>query len=131
MPRCGRAENDDTNGARAAASIPMSPSLRFGVASVRAMQARLRSRHAQIVHVATQGPLGRAAVLAADGLGLPVTIDFRNHFQTYGRFYRLGWLEPLIGAIPAAACTSAPTALSCRPKRCASGWRDKATSGSR
>lgn len=76
--------------------IPLYPELRFGVASVAAMRKRLRARHAQIVHVATQGPLGRAAVLAAASLGLPVTADFRTNFHAYSRFYRLGWLEPLV-----------------------------------
>jgi len=49
-----------------------------------------------IVHVATEGPLGAAAVAAARSLGLPVSSGFHTNFQAYSRHYRLGWLQGLV-----------------------------------
>ncbi len=80
----------------AGAPIPMYPDLRFGLASTGQLQRRFQAHRPQLVHVATQGPLGRAAVLAASRLGIPVTTDFRTNFHWYSRYYRLGWLEPLV-----------------------------------
>lgn len=80
------------------APIPMYPDLRFGLASAGRLQRRFAASRPALVHVATQGPLGRAAVLAARRLGIPVTSDFRTNFHWYSRYYRLGWLEPVVCA---------------------------------
>ncbi len=80
----------------AGAPIPMYPDLRLGLASTGQLQRRFAARRPALVHVATQGPLGRAAVRAASRLGIPVTTDFRTNFHWYSRYYRLGWLEPLV-----------------------------------
>jgi glycosyltransferase involved in cell wall biosynthesis len=57
--------------------------------------ARLRP---DLVHVATEGPLGWAAVRAARLLGLPVTSDFRTNFDVYSGHYGFGWLSGLVSA---------------------------------
>jgi glycosyltransferase involved in cell wall biosynthesis len=67
--------------------IPMYPDLRMGLASAGQLRRGLRSFGAELVHVATQGPLGRAAVQAARGLALPVTSDFRTNFHVYCQHY--------------------------------------------
>jgi glycosyltransferase involved in cell wall biosynthesis len=72
--------------------IPMYPDLRFGLASAAMLRRRWRHAAPQLVHVATPGPLGRAAVLAARALDLPVTTDFRTHFHRYCGHYGLGWM---------------------------------------
>jgi glycosyltransferase involved in cell wall biosynthesis len=74
------------------------PDLRFGLASRAALATRLAATRAQLVHVATEGPLGWAAIRAATTLGLPTTSDFRTNFHQYSRYYRLGWTAPLISA---------------------------------
>jgi glycosyltransferase involved in cell wall biosynthesis len=51
----------------------------------------------ELVHVATEGPLGWAAVTAANQLGLPSTSDFRTNFHHYSNYYGVGFMEPLIG----------------------------------
>jgi glycosyltransferase involved in cell wall biosynthesis len=51
-----------------------------------------------VVYVATEGPLGWAAVRTASHLGLPVFSGFHTNFHTYAQHYRLGWLRPLIFA---------------------------------
>jgi glycosyltransferase involved in cell wall biosynthesis len=71
--------------------IPMYPDLRMGLASVAQLRNGLRTAGVELVHVATQGPLGRAAVLAARSLGLPVTSDFRTNFHVYCRHYGFGF----------------------------------------
>jgi glycosyltransferase involved in cell wall biosynthesis len=76
--------------------IPMYPELRFGWVRHAAMVARLQRCQPDVVHVATPGPLGRTAVLAARAQGLPVTVDFRTNFHEYSRYYRLGGLLPVI-----------------------------------
>ena len=76
--------------------IPMYRDLRFGLAFASTLEERFARTRPQLVHVVTQGPLGRAAVRAARRLGLPVTSDFRTNFHWYSRYYRLGGLEPLV-----------------------------------
>ena len=77
--------------------IPMYPDLRFGLALPATLARRFAQTRPQLVHVVTEGPLGRAAVAAAARLGIPTTSDFRTNFHQYSRHYRLGWLAPLIG----------------------------------
>jgi glycosyltransferase involved in cell wall biosynthesis len=76
--------------------IPVYPDLRFGIARSLPLARRFAQREMQLVHVATEGPLGWAAVSAARRLGLPTTSDFRTNFHQYSRYYGAGWLEPAI-----------------------------------
>lgn len=76
--------------------IPMYPDMRFGVAGPSGLVRQLRAEQIALVHVATPGPLGWAAISAARQLGLAITADFRTNFHQYSRHYRLGWLEPSI-----------------------------------
>jgi glycosyltransferase involved in cell wall biosynthesis len=76
--------------------IPMYPDLRMGFASGAALRRRLQRFDAELVHVATQGPLGRAAVLAANRLGVPVTSDFRTNFHVYCEHYGVGFARALV-----------------------------------
>ena len=61
--------------------IPVYRQLRFGLAAAGSVAQRLRRHRAELVHIATQGPLGWAALHAAQQLGLPVTADFRTRFD--------------------------------------------------
>jgi glycosyltransferase involved in cell wall biosynthesis len=76
--------------------IPMYPDLRMGLASASSLRRRFERTRPQLVHVATEGPLGWAALQAARSLRLPVTSDFRTNFHQYSRYYGLGWLSPLV-----------------------------------
>ena len=80
------------------ARIPMYPALRFGLPIRSRLLRDWHGRRRELVHVATEGPLGRAAVLAARALGIPVTSDFRTNFHRYGSHYGLGWAESVIQA---------------------------------
>ena len=46
----------------------------------------------QLVHIATEGPLGYAALSAANALDLPVTSSFHTNFHSYSRHYGFGFL---------------------------------------
>ncbi|HEY9024168.1 MAG TPA: glycosyltransferase family 1 protein [Burkholderiaceae bacterium] len=76
--------------------IPMYRNLRFGTAWPATLVAQFRSWHPHVVHVATEGPLGWAAVAAARRLGLATSSDFRTNFHAYSRYYHAGWLAPVI-----------------------------------
>jgi glycosyltransferase involved in cell wall biosynthesis len=76
--------------------LPMYPDLRLGLVRSASLAARWRAARPALVHVATEGPLGSAAIKAARALGLPVTSDFRTNFHAYSRHYRLGWAEGMV-----------------------------------
>lgn len=104
--------------------IPMYREMRFGVARPASLARRFVNMGAQLVHVATEGPLGRAAIAAARRLGLATTSDFRTNFDRYSRYYGLGLLEPVIGGYlrsfhNATDRTFVPTAATRRALVCA------------
>lgn len=76
--------------------IPMYPALRIGLPSVARLSERWSRLRPDIVHVATEGPLGWAAVRAARLLGLPVTSDFRTNFDEYSGHYGFGWMSTVV-----------------------------------
>lgn len=76
--------------------IPMYPDLRMGLALPGSVRRRLERFEPDLVHVATQGPLGRAAVAAARDLYIPVTSDFRTNFHTYCGHYGLRFATSLV-----------------------------------
>lgn len=70
--------------------IPMYPDLRMGLPARRGLVrtwSASRAYRPDLVHVATEGPLGWSAIRAARQLGVPVTSDFRTRFDEYGRHY--------------------------------------------
>jgi glycosyltransferase involved in cell wall biosynthesis len=78
--------------------IPRYPGLRMGVPSKGALL-RLWSHHRpDLVHIATEGPLGWSALRAATQLRIPVTSDFRTNFHRYSGHYGLGLFRKPIAA---------------------------------
>ncbi len=94
--------------------IPGYPGLRVGIPSKGLLVRQWTERRPDIVHVATEGPLGWSAVSAARKLGIPVSTDFHTNFHSYTRHYGIGLLR-----LPMAAylrtfhnrtdCTIVPT----------------------
>lgn len=78
--------------------IPRYPGLRFGLPAGRLLLRRWQQERPDLVHVATEGPLGWSAVSAARRLGIPVTSGFHTHFDSYSAHYGLGWLRPALGS---------------------------------
>lgn len=67
--------------------IPGYPLLRFGFPAAGKLRRLWRACRPDLVHVATEGPLGASAVSAARSLGIPVTSSFHTNFHTYLRHY--------------------------------------------
>ena len=76
--------------------IPMYQGLRFGLPIISRLSKRWQIARPDLVHVATEGPLGWAAVRAARINGIPVTSDFRTNFDLYSEHYGIGWLRGLV-----------------------------------
>jgi len=76
--------------------IPMYRDLRIGLPLISRLAKRWSVSRPQLVHVATEGPLGWAAIRAARTLGVPVTSDFRTNFDQYSEHYRFGWLRGIV-----------------------------------
>lgn len=94
--------------------IPNYPHLRMGLPAKKALVKLWTLHRPDLVHIATEGPLGWSALQAARKLRLPVSTDFRTNFDAYSRHYRLGWLQKPIAAYlrkfhNLADCTTVPT----------------------
>lgn len=95
-------------------AIPLYNELRMGLPCKHRLIKRWTTQKPDLVHIATEGPLGWSAVQAARQLNIPVTSDFRTNFHAYSRMYKIGFLEPLIFAYLRkihndTACTMVPT----------------------
>ncbi|HTH40412.1 MAG TPA: glycosyltransferase family 1 protein [Rhodocyclaceae bacterium] len=73
--------------------IPRYPGLRFGLPNGRTLQRLWAEKRPHIVHVATEGPLGWAALNTARRMGIPVSSTFHTNFDAYSRYYGIGWLR--------------------------------------
>ncbi len=94
--------------------IPFYRSLRVGLPVSHRLRQRWTAPRPDVVHVATEGPLGWAALQAARALGLPVTSSYHTNFHQYGAHYgiglgrslALGWMRRFHNA---TRCTLVPT----------------------
>ena len=94
--------------------IPRYPELKMGLPARRALLRGWAADRPDLVHIATEGPLGWSALQAARRLQLPVTTDFRTNFHAYSPHYGIGWLSRPIAAYlrhfhNRAQCTMVPT----------------------
>ena len=94
--------------------IPRYPQLKMGLPARRALVALWARRRPDLVHIATEGPLGWSALQAANHLRLPVTSDFRTNFHAYSKHYGVGWLhKPIMAYLRKfhnrTHCTMVPT----------------------
>ena len=72
--------------------IPGYPQLRLGLPCRTKLLEHWSHDLPDLVHVATEGPLGASALAAADDIGLPVTSSFHTHFERYCAHYGVRWL---------------------------------------
>jgi glycosyltransferase involved in cell wall biosynthesis len=78
--------------------IPRYPQLRMGLPATRRLVRAWSDWQPDVVHIATEGPLGWSAQRAAERLNLPVSSDFRTNFHAYSDHYGIGWLrQPILG----------------------------------
>lgn len=78
--------------------LPGYPQLRLGLPAARRLRQLWTRGRPDLVHVATEGPLGASAITTARALGIPVTSSFHTNFDQYTRDYRMGWLKPAVAA---------------------------------
>jgi glycosyltransferase involved in cell wall biosynthesis len=94
--------------------IPNYAGLRMGLPCKGTLVRLWRAQRPDVVHIATEGPLGRSALLAAKALGLPVCSDFRTNFHAYSKHYGIGFLRrPIMAWLRrfhnATQCTMVPS----------------------
>lgn len=99
---------------RTGLSIPSYSGLKMGLPAKAALTRLWMTKRPDIVHIATEGPLGWSALGAANKLKLPVTTDFHTNFHIYSQHYGLGLLQKPINLYlrkfhNKAECTLVPT----------------------
>jgi glycosyltransferase involved in cell wall biosynthesis len=80
------------------APIPGYNGLLFGLPVRGRLLSHWKTQRPQLVHVATEGPLGWAALSAAHELKIPVTSSFHTQFHQYCGHYGIGWLQRVIAS---------------------------------
>jgi glycosyltransferase involved in cell wall biosynthesis len=96
--------------------LPMYKHVRLGFPATQMLKRLWTRQRPDVVHIATEGPLGWSALKQALKMKIPVTSDFRTNFHTYSEHYRLGWLKgPIFRYLKKfhnrCAYTMVPTAL--------------------
>ena len=72
--------------------IPGYDILKMGVAGYNKLYRNWKSFQPDVVHIATEGPLGMQALFSALRNKIPVVSSFHTNFHSYGKHYHLGWL---------------------------------------
>jgi glycosyltransferase involved in cell wall biosynthesis len=95
-PRCA----NEALGRGLVRSVPLLfyPDLRLGLTTLGKLEALFRQDRPDVVHIATQGPLGLAALLVGRRLRVPLASSFHTNLDWYVRYYGLRWLESLTRA---------------------------------
>ena len=73
--------------------LPAYGDLRFGLPAKSRMIKLWAENRPDVVHVATEGPLGWSAVAAARKLKIPVTSSFHTNFHSYSQHYGMGLIK--------------------------------------
>ena len=94
--------------------IPGYRELSLGAPAGRTLLREWRNERPDVIYIATEGPLGWSAATVAKRLGIPAISGFHTQFHQYSRYYRLGWLQPLVYRYLTSlhnrtACTLVPT----------------------
>jgi glycosyltransferase involved in cell wall biosynthesis len=95
--------------------IPRYTQLKMGMPALPSLARAWRARRPDVVHIATEGPLGWSALAAARRLKIPTATDFHTNFHAYSRHYGAAWMaRPVAAYLRAfhnrAGCTMVPTA---------------------
>lgn len=95
--------------------LPGYPGLKAGMPARGKLIRMWREQRPDVVHIATEGPLGWSAMSAARKLGIPIATDFHTNFHSYSQHYGAAWLNKPIAAYlrhfhNKTDCTMVPTA---------------------
>ena len=76
--------------------IPFYKQLRMGLPAKKELHRIWSHKRPDVVHIATEGPLGWSALQVAKKLKIPISTDFRTNFHAYSSHYGIGWLSGAI-----------------------------------
>jgi UDP-2,3-diacylglucosamine pyrophosphatase LpxH/glycosyltransferase involved in cell wall biosynthesis len=98
----------------AAVPLPGYKEVRVGLPKPFELRARWMRKRPDAIYVATESPLGKSALKAANALGIPVASGFHTNFHQYMRQYGMGGLQPVAMAYlrnfhQRADCTLTPS----------------------
>jgi UDP-2,3-diacylglucosamine pyrophosphatase LpxH/glycosyltransferase involved in cell wall biosynthesis len=98
----------------AAVPLPGYKEVRVGLPKPFELKARWSRERPDAVYVATESPLGKSALKAANGLKIPVATGFHTNFHQYMEQYGMGGLQPMAMAYlrhfhQRAQCTLTPS----------------------
>ena len=103
-------------GETCSASVPLPgyKEVRVGLPEPFKLRARWLKKRPDAIYVATESPLGKSALKAANALGIPVASGFHTNFHQYMEQYRMGGLQPVAMAYlrrfhQRADCTLTPS----------------------
>lgn len=77
-------------------TLPLYRELQLGLPARRTLRRLWNNRRPDAIYIATEGPLGLAALRKARAQAIPVLSGLHTNFHTYSRHYRLGPLTPLV-----------------------------------
>lgn len=94
--------------------LPGYREVRVGLPEPFKLRARWLKKRPDAIYVATESPLGKSALKAANALGIPVATGFHTNFHQYMEQYRMGGLQPVAMAYlrrfhQRADCTLTPS----------------------
>jgi glycosyltransferase involved in cell wall biosynthesis len=78
--------------------LPFYPEVRLPLVTPAGVTQALAGFRPDLVHIATEGPLGRSALRGCRRLGIPTVSSYHTNFAEYLRLYHLGWFAPLCWA---------------------------------
>lgn len=98
----------------AAIPLPGYKEVRVGLPEPFKLRTRWLKKRPDVIYVATESPLGKSALKAANALGIPVASGFHTNFHQYMEQYRMGGLQPVAMAYlrnfhQRANCTLTPS----------------------
>ncbi|RYD21033.1 MAG: glycosyltransferase [Verrucomicrobiaceae bacterium] len=94
--------------------LPGYKEVRVGLPEPFKLRARWMKKRPDAIYVATESPLGKSALKAANALKIPVATGFHTNFHQYMEQYRMGGLQPVAMAYlrrfhQRADCTLTPS----------------------
>lgn len=99
---------------QAGVPIPFYNDLRMGLPAKNSLMKLWESKKPDLVHIVTEGPLGKSALVVAKILSIPVSTSFHTNFHAYSQYYKIGIFRELIASYlrnfhNSADCTMVPT----------------------
>ena len=109
--------------------LPGYRGLQMGYPRRAVLQARWRIAPPDVVHVATEGPLGLCAMRAARRLGIPVTSSFHTNYHAYAGHYGCRLLGPAMSNRRRSMCWSQMRCCSAMVRACNRSWMARHSCG--